>query len=159
MDFSKIIETIETQKERVNSIQNQADAKTFDDICVILNSTFESIAAIVNVLPIPAKKELIDILKSLRNLAVDLADYKKKFNTTKEETTTVEAPSAPVESTPVQTEEVNAEPVIDETVPEENNSINQTEGQSVQQANQKVLSLNNPNVPKHGNPFVMPNAA
>ena len=159
MDFSRFKTAIEGQQQAFNGIKDTLNAKAYDDICNVLNNTLNDISLVASVVPIDSKKELISILKSLRNLAVDLADYKKKFNTTKVETATVEAPSAPVESAPVQTEEVNAEPVIDETVPEENNSINQTEGQSVQQANQKTLTLNNPNVPKHGNPFVMPNAA
>ncbi len=159
MDFSRFKTAIEGQQQAFNGIKDTLNAKAYDDICNVLNNTLNDISLVASVVPIDSKKELISILKSLRNLAVDLADYKKKFNTTKEETATVEAPSAPVESAPVQTEEVNTEPVIDETVPEENNSINQTEGQSVQQANQKTLTLNNPNVPKHGNPFVMPNAA
>ena len=159
MDFSRFKTAIEGQQQAFNGIKDTLNAKAYDEICNVLNNTLNDISLVASVVPIDSKKELISILKSLRNLAVDLADYKKKFDTTKEEISTVEAPSAPVESAPVQTEEVNAEPVIDETVPEENNSINQTEGQSVQQANQKTLTLNNPNLPKHGNPFVMPNAA
>ena len=139
MDFSKIIETIETQKGRVNSIQNQADAKTFDDICVILNSTFESIAAIVNVLPVPAKKELIDILLIAREVAVMLQDYKQKFWGVQEERRT-ELNQSNQDMNMQSTEQA---PVA-EMPTNDANSMNQTQTVNLSQAMGKSLQLTPP---------------
>ena len=160
MDFSRFKTAIEGQQQAFNGIKDTLNAKAFDDICSVLNNTLNDIALVASVVPVNSKQELIDILKSLRNLAMDLVEYKKKFDSVKVE----EKPEPTfvmldrkneqkVESTPV-------EPVIEETVPEATgNNINQNESQTLQQENHKSLELTPPNVPKGVNPFVMPTAA
>ena len=155
MDFSRFIVVLDEQKKSFDEVQKNMDAKGYDAICEKLNSTLSDISLVASVVPVESKKELINILKSMRELAVGLLDLRQKFGgpeeTVEQEVYTEEVPTEPapmesIEPTPI-------EPV-DNVVPfaPEGNAQSQSEGQELSKGNVKSLTLTNPAVP-NGNVF------
>jgi hypothetical protein len=164
MDFSRFRNVINEQQTVFDGIKDKLDAKAFDDICVELNKSLADISLVATVVPVDAKKELITILKSLRNLAVDLSDYRKKFDTPEEAEDKNVSNMLAEEVASESHEVVNETPVSENTSDisnEPTNGVNDLAGetQSLSNQNVKSLTLTNPNLPKNSNPFVMPNAA
>ena len=164
MDFSRFRNVINEQQTIFDGIKDKLDAKAFDGICIELNKSLADISLVATVLPVDAKKELITILKSLRNLAVDLSDYRKKFDAP-EEAEDINVSDMLAEEVASESHEVVNETPVSETTSdisnEPTNGANDLAGetQSLSNQNVKSLTLTNPNLPKNSNPFVMPNAA
>ena len=149
MDFSRFNNTIEAQKKVFDGIKDRADAQTFDNICNVLNGTLDEISVVASVLPVNSKKGLITALRSLRELAMALINYKLKFfnvNPVTEEVASEEvAPAEPV--APVTPEVPNNVVPIDS-----GNTMGQEQGQVMTNTNAKSLTLTNPAIP-NGNVF------
>lgn len=150
MDFSRFIKTLDEQKAAFDTVAYEMDAKGYDDICNKLNSTLSDISLVASVVPIESKKDLIDILKSIRVLAVDLQELRKKFDGP-EEVVTNKQPTVVEEQAPV--EQV---PPVDNT--SNRNEPSQSEIQTLEKGNAKSLTLVNPSVP-NGNVFSQFNQA
>ena len=180
MDFSRFVNTLNEQKAAFENVEKNMDAKGFDDICNKLNSTLSDIALVASVVPIESKKELITILKSIREIAVGLQELRRKFDGPEEtvtQETTNEIPAepapmepiepAPIESTPIATTPRETTPVEPPQVASNNDenpftpegpTQSQSEGQELSKGNVKTLTLTNPFVP-NGNVYTQFNNA
>ena len=172
MDFSRFEESIKAEQAKFNEIKDVKDAAKYDEICNGLNRTLADIALVASYVPKESKKSLISILRTMRDFAMELVGYKRSFNYVVEEDPVVDevVPQEPVQEKPIEppTESISTsmetvEPVkedpIEIKVDDGPSEQSQSESQSMSLNNAKVLTLNNPNVPKHSNPFVQPNAA
>jgi hypothetical protein len=132
MDFSRFEKEISDQKIKFEEIKGQKNAAKYDEICVSLNQTLANISLVASYIPVQEKPALISILHNMRDLAVELSDYKKSFNEVKEETVEEKSVEQPIEIT------------ADEGP---SNAQSQTESQTLEKGNAKVLTLTNPDVP------------
>ena len=132
MDFSRFEKEISEQKTKFEGIKEVKDANKYDEICISLNQTLANISLVASYVPVQEKPALISILHNMRDFAVDLSVYKKTFNEVKELTDNKNPAEQPIEIT---------------TDEGPSNAQSQTESQTLEKGNAKVLSFTNPNVP------------
>ena len=133
MDFSRFEDAIKAEQLKFQSIKNTKDAAKYDEICNGLNKTLGDISLVASYVPSESKRGLISILRALRDFALELVGYKRSFDVVEEK----------------KIEEAPAEIVQDDSLPSQ---PSQSESQTMEKGNTKILAFTNPAVP-NGNVY------